>query len=218
MDKSIRNKYWLCFLVIGIVLVVDQVVKIWVKTHMQIGEDIPLIGNWCRLHFVENEGMAFGMAFGGSVGKFCLTLFRMLASVGILWFLIHLIKKNERNLLLLSLSLIFVGAVGNLVDSCFYGIIFNESYYNVAQMFPEEGGYAPFMFGRVVDMFYFPLIDSTWPEWMPFCGGKHWEFFNAIFNVADAAITIGVVLLIIDQLFFSPKSEEKEGEIEKLEV
>lgn len=217
MDKSVRNRYWLCFLVIGIVLVVDQIVKIMVKTHMQIGEDIPLIGNWCRLHFVENEGMAFGMAFGGKVGKFFLTLFRLLASGGILWLLIRLIKKNDRKLLLVSLSLIFVGAVGNLVDSCFYGLIFNESYYNVAQMFPQEGGYAPFMFGKVVDMFYFPLIDSTWPEWVPFFGGRHFEFFNAIFNVADAAITIGVFLMIIDQLFFAPKNEKKEGEIEKIE-
>lgn len=201
MNKETKQRYWLCFSIIGAVLVIDQIVKILVKTRMQIGEDIPLIGEWCRLHFVENEGMAFGMAFGGKIGKLLLSLFRLIASGLIMWYLVRLIKRNERIITLVSLSLIFVGAVGNLVDSCFYGLIFNESYYNLATMFPPEGGYAPFLFGRVVDMFYFPLFEFDWPSWMPFCGGKHFEFFNAIFNVADSAITIGVILLIIDVLF-----------------
>lgn len=220
MNKETKQRYWLCFSIIGAVLVIDQIVKILVKTRMQIGEDIPLIGEWCRLHFVENEGMAFGMAFGGKIGKLLLSLFRLIASGLIMWYLVRLIKRNERVITLVSLSLIFVGAVGNLVDSCFYGLIFNESYYNLATMFPPEGGYAPFLFGRVVDMFYFPLFEFDWPSWMPFCGGKHFEFFNAIFNVADSAITIGVILLIIDVLFIHeemPKlmnSEEPKAEKE----
>lgn len=210
MTESVRKKYWICFLIMGIVLVVDQVVKILVKTRMQIGEEIPLIGSWCCLHFIENEGMAFGMAFGGKVGKLILSLIRIAASAGIMWFLLRKIRKDGRMLLLVSLSLILVGAVGNLLDSCFYGIIFNESYYHVAEMFPAEGGYAPFLFGRVVDMFYFPIIDTTWPQWVPFVGGRPFQFFNAIFNVADSAITVGTVLLIIDQLFVKDKEVETE--------
>lgn len=205
-----KKKYWFCFLIIGFVLVVDQIVKIMVKTRMQIGEDIPLIGEWCRLHFVENEGMAFGMAFGGKIGKLILSLFRIVAAGAIMWYLIRLIKRNESTLTLTSLSLIFCGAVGNLIDSCFYGLIFNESYYQLATLFPAEGGYAPFLFGRVVDMFYFPLFEFDWPQWIPGLGGSHFEFFNAIFNVADAAITIGVILLLVDILFCRKESAQVE--------
>ena len=218
MKDTIKKKYWVCFLMIGLILVIDQVVKIWIKTHMHIGEEIALIGDWCLIHFIENEGMAFGMAFGGSVGKLILTLFRLVASGVIAWLLVRLIKKDSRWLLVLSVALIFVGAVGNLIDSCFYGLIFNESYYNVAELFPAGGGYAPLFFGKVVDMFYFPLIDTIWPNWMPFVGGEPFRFFNAIFNVADSAITIGVVLLIIDQLWGQknqPKLEETEAEGEE---
>lgn len=214
MDKDIKKRYWVSFLIIGIVLVVDQLVKVLVKTNMQIGEDIPLIGEWCRLHFVENEGMAFGMSFGGKVGKLLLSLFRLLASGAIMWYLLRLIKRKESMLVIVSLALIFVGAVGNLVDSCFYGLIFNESYFQVATMFPEGGGYGHFFMGRVVDMFYFPLIDTTWPEWMPFVGGNRFEFFNAIFNVADSAITIGVGLLLVNVIF----SKEKEAKFENSDV
>lgn len=211
---NIKKKAWLCAIIIAVVLIIDQVVKLWVKTHMQIGEEIPLIGDWCLLHFVENEGMAFGMKLGGSIGKLLLSLFRIVASAALMWFLVRLVRKNSRSLLLISLSLIFCGAVGNLIDSMFYGLIFNQSYYSVATPFPPEGGYAGFLYGRVVDMFYFPLIDTTWPEWMPFVGGNRFRFFNAIFNVADAAITIGVILLIIDQLFFAKEEKEENGEKE----
>lgn len=216
MDKKKTTR--LLIILSAAILVVDQVVKILVKTHMHLGEDIPLIGTWCHLHFVENEGFAFGTAIGGITGKYILTLFRIAASAFIAWLIAKYIREGQRKSLVLSLTLILAGALGNIIDSCFYGLIFNESYYNVATLFPPEGGYAPFLQGRVVDMFYFPLFEFDWPMWVPFLGGQHFEFFNAIFNVADATITIGVVWLLIDQLFISPKhtkSEKKENTTEE---
>ena len=211
MDQNRKNKYLIVWCLMGAILVIDQIVKILVKTHMHIGEEIPLIGNWCLLHFVENEGFAFGMKLGGSTGKIILTIFRLVASAGLLWFLIYKMKRGIRVPVAICLGLIIVGAVGNLIDSCFYGLIFNESYYNVAQLFPPEGGYAPLLQGRVVDMFYFPIIDTVWPEWVPFVGGEPLLFFNAIFNVADSAITIGTIWLIVDQLFFTKKESKNDG-------
>lgn len=202
-----KKQYILIFSLIAAILIIDQVVKLWVKTHMYIGEDIPLIGNWCRLHFVENQGFAFGMSVGGNAGKIVLSLFRLVASGAILWYLLHLVKKGIRTPLAVCLTLIFVGAVGNLIDSSFYGLIFNESLYNVAQLFPPEGGYAPMLQGRVVDMFYLPVIDTDLPSWVPIWGGEHFIFFNAIFNVADAAITIGSFWLIIDLLIQEGKKK-----------
>lgn len=197
---KVKKQSLIVAIVISVILIADQSLKIWVKTHMQIGEEIPLIGSWCRLHFVENVGMAFGMAFGGSVGKLLLTLFRIVASAAVMWAIVHYIRKGAKTLLIVSLALIFVGAVGNLVDCCFYGLVFSESYFSVARLFPTEGGYAPFLYGRVVDMFYFPLFHFRWPEWMPFVGGSYYEFFNAIFNIADASITVGIFTLLIHYL------------------
>ncbi|MBR3528069.1 MAG: lipoprotein signal peptidase [Bacteroidales bacterium] len=212
MNKTIKRKYWVCFSIIAVILLVDQAVKLWIKTHLAIGDEISLIGDWCKIHFVENEGMAFGFSFGGTFGKLLLSLIRLAASVFIIILLNRLIKKNAGWVMLVSLSLIFVGAVGNLVDCCFYGICFSESTFEqVAVLFPEGGGYGKFLFGKVVDMFYFPLCEWTWPSWMPWLGGRHAEFFNAIFNVADAAICVGVTGLVIDQLFFA-KSDDKVDE------
>lgn len=212
MEKQKKKQYTLIFSLMAAILVIDQIVKLWVKTHMQMGEEIPLIGDWCLLHFVENEGFAFGMSIGGSTGKIVLTLFRLVASGAILWFLLHQMKKGMRTGFAVAVALIFVGAVGNLIDSFFYGLIFNESIYQVASLFPAEGGYAPMLQGRVVDMFYFPLIDTTWPDWVPIVGGGRFVFFNAIFNVADSAITVGAFWLIIDQLFFAKKDEKNATE------
>ena len=215
MTKEKKNRLWLAVAIILAILIIDQVIKIFVKTHMMIGESIPVFGSWFQILFIENEGMAFGMHFGGSWGKILLSVFRLVASVGIAWGIVYLIKKNSRKFLLVSMSLIFAGAVGNIIDSCFYGLIFSESTYQVATMFPEEGGYAPFLFGKVVDMFYFPIIDTTLPDWVPIWGGQHFTFFNAIFNFADAAITIGIFMLVIDQIFSSKKDKKSSKENEK---
>lgn len=203
MNKTRQTR--LVVLLIAAIIIVDQVVKFLVKTNMQIGEEFNVIGSWFRIHFIENEGFAFGMALGGSTGKLVLTLFRVVASGAIVWLLVNMIRRGTRNSLVICTTLILAGALGNMIDSCFYGLVFNESYYQVASFFPPEGGYAPLFQGRVVDMFFFPIFAFDWPQWVPFVGGQHFEFFNAIFNVADSAITIGVIWLIIDQIFISPK-------------
>ena len=174
---------------------------------MEIGDSIPVLGNWFYLHFVENEGMAYGMTFGGSWGKLALSLFRLVAITAIGYYLVNIIKKKKHIALIVSISMIFAGAIGNMIDSAFYGLIFSESGpFTLAKIFPADGGYASFLHGKVVDMFYFPIIDTYWPQWVPFFGGDPLQFFRPVFNIADASITIGVLILVIFQKkFFPPK-------------
>ncbi len=178
---------------------------------MTLGEDFFVFGNWFIIHFTENEGMAFGMKFGGEFGKLLLSLFRILAIAAIGWYLYNLIKKKAKFGLIASISLIFAGAIGNIIDSAFYGLIFGEStYQSVAILFPESGGYGTFLHGKVVDMLYFPLIHGNYPDWIPFWGGGNFIFFRPVFNIADSSITIGVFLLIIFQKKFFKKAAKKE--------
>lgn len=183
------------------VLFADQALKIWIKTNMVLGQEY-VIFDWFIIHFTENVGMAFGMEFGGDYGKLALSLFRIVAIFGIGVYLFSVAKKGATNIVIVALSLVFAGALGNIIDSVFYGLIFSDSYSQLATIFPKEGGYAGILYGRVVDMFYFPLFEGVFPDWIPFVGGDRFLFFNAIFNVADAAITIGMALIILFQKQF----------------
>ncbi|PKP05816.1 MAG: lipoprotein signal peptidase [Bacteroidetes bacterium HGW-Bacteroidetes-5] len=196
-------------LLVVLLLVIDQIVKIWIKTNMTIGESIPVLGDWFQIYFIENNGMAFGMQFGGTFGKLVLTLFRMVLIGFIIYYVNKLVKERAPAGVLYGVALILVGAVGNVIDSIFYGVIFSESTYStMATIFPQGGGYAPLFFGKVVDMLYFPLIDTTLPDWVPFRGGEKFIFFRPIFNIADSCITIGVAyLLIFKRGFFATEKK-----------
>jgi signal peptidase II len=190
----------LVLLILLLVLLLDQGVKVWVKTHMYYGEEFGMLGSSRALiHFVENNGMAFGLSFGGRIGKLLLSLFRILA-VGLLGvYLIELLRRGSSRLRLAAFAFVQAGALGNIIDSVFYGVLFSESapYGRVAEFLPEGGGYESLFHGRVVDMFYFPLFYGVYPEWLPFVGGNAYLFFRPIFNVADVSITVGVVLLLL---------------------
>ncbi|MBW6498399.1 MAG: lipoprotein signal peptidase [Bacteroidales bacterium] len=198
------------WIVILLVLLIDQTLKILIKTNMTLGQSIPVLGNWFYLHFTENYGMAFGMEFSGEYGKLALSLFRIVALGFIGWYTHKLVKKDAPAGLLVCMGLIFAGALGNILDSAFYGLIFSESFfYQAAQMFPEGGGYATFLHGKVVDMFYFPIIRGFFPQWFPFWSGQEFVFFRPVFNVADAAITLGVfTMLIFQKRFFAFEKQE----------
>lgn len=186
-------------IVIFLVLLIDQISKIWIKTNMTIGESFPVLGDWFQIYFIENNGMAFGWEFGAEFGKIALGVFRLIAVALFFYLIYYLDKKKVKFGPLFGVSLITAGALGNIIDGMFYGMIFSESSFTqVATLFPDGGGYAGFMQGKVVDMLYFPLF--TFPEWVPFLGGQ--IFFSPIFNIADSAITIGFLYLIIFQWNF----------------
>ena len=184
------------FLTAFIILLADQALKIWIKTNMVLGQEFQVF-DWFIIHFTENNGMAFGMEFGGITGKILLTLFRIIVVLLAISYLRKIISPNFQSGTLVAIGLIIGGAIGNIIDSSFYGLIFNESYNNIASFFPESGGYAPFLQGKVVDMFYFPIINSHFPNWLPILGGEHFIFFRPVFNIADAGISVGIILILI---------------------
>jgi len=216
--KTNKEKLFWVLAIIVLVLLVDQASKFWIKTHMNYGEEFLILGqSWARIHFVENEGMAFGMSFGGMCGKIFLTLFRIFAALFLMYLIHTLLKVKERLGLLISLGLILAGALGNIIDSMFYGVLFSESsvYGNPAIFLPDSGGYSTFLMGKVVDMLYFPLFSFTWPEFIPIWGGSNFEFFKPVFNIADSAITIGVaMLLLFYRDFFVNENRKTETQIE----
>ena len=196
-----------------LILFLDQTLKIWIKTNMMLGDEIVIAKNWFIIHFVENNGMAFGLEFGNNIGKYFLSIFRLVAIGAIGWYITKLWKKEVPFGLIACFSLIMAGAIGNILDSTFYGLIFNESYGHVASLFPAGGGYSSFLQGRVVDMFYFPLISGHYPHWLPFVGGDDFIFFRPVFNTADSSITVGITLILIFYRKFFEEKAEKSGDI-----
>lgn len=187
-------------LVILLIVILDQILKIIIKTSLPLGATQPVIGKWFLLRFIENPGMAFGIDIPGKIGKPALTLFRILAATLIGLYLRSLILKNAPTGFVLCIAMIFAGALGNIIDSVFYGVIFSEStYFETARLFPHGGGYAPLLSGRVVDMLYFPIFENNYPDWFPFLHGQKFIFFRPIFNIADSSITIGVAAILIFQ-------------------
>ena len=192
-QQTARRGFLVTLIVMGILLI-DQLIKIWVKTNMTLHEQIEIL-SWFKIVFIENNGMAYGMELGS---KLALSLFRVVAISALAYYMVGLVKRQARLGYLVCLSMILAGAIGNLLDSMFYGLIFNaSSEFYTSYFVPFGSGYAPFLMGKVVDMFYFPLIVTTWPDWVPFVGGNPYVFFSPIFNFADASISVGVVLLLI---------------------
>jgi signal peptidase II len=200
------SKKKLAIATIIIAILVDQIIKIYVKTHYALGDGVSVF-SWFQIHFTENNGMAMGFEFGGKAGKLFLTLFRLVAVSAIMYWLIDNIKRNVHNAVIVAISLIFSGAIGNIIDSVFYGVVFDSSNHKVATLFADKP-YGDLFYGKVVDMFYFPLWQGALPEWIPFVGGDFFTFFQYIFNPADAFISVGVALLFIFSKQAFPKEEK----------
>lgn len=212
-------KYRHTLLLILLIIIADQWLKIYIKTHFYKGVPYKVIGDWFQLHFIENNGMAFGMKFSeGDVGKLILTTFRLVAVGFGFYVLKQLVNKKYSRGALICGSLILAGALGNLIDSMFYGLIFSESSYHIAKFVPFGQGYGKFMHGQVVDMLYFPLVETKMPEWMPLVGGKVLSFFDPVFNIADAAISTGVITLLVFQKKMIHKHTEAPKTIEQQEA
>jgi len=200
--------------IVFFILVLDQAVKFWIKTNMTLGQEFNVFGNWFIIHFTENPGMAFGFEFSGSYGKLILSLFRLIAITALIVYMYNITRHKVSKGVLISLSLVLAGAIGNMIDSAFYGLVFSSSsYFDVAQFLPPDGGYAPFLYGKVVDMLYFPVIEGNYPQWIPFLGGNEFQFFRPVFNISDSAITIGVIMMIIFQKQFFGKKETPLAEL-----
>jgi signal peptidase II len=199
---SLRNSVFL----IAIILIIDQFSKIYIKTNFVLGETVDVF-SWFKILFIENEGMAWGAKIPGHNGKLILTVFRIIVVCGIAYWLYDSSKKHCSNFLMVAVSLIFAGAVGNIIDSVFYGQLFSDSHYQLAEMFTDKP-YQKWFHGEVVDMLYFPLFEGTFPDWMPIWGGEHFKFFNAIFNVADVSISTGIGILFVfnKRAFAKPQS------------
>jgi signal peptidase II len=209
---------WMVVLLVLAILLIDQWLKIWVKTNMSLHESIEIF-SWFKISFIENNGMAFGMEIGS---KIFLSVFRMVAVAGLSYYIWLQLKEKARNGYVVLLTMILAGAIGNLIDCMFYGLIFNVSTpYNVAEFVSFGDGYAQFLMGRVVDMFYFPLIEATWPTWMPIVGGQDFVFFSPVFNFADSCVSVGIIALLIfyrkelSQISFQKKEQVNEGEQEQ---
>ncbi len=209
------------FLIIALIIIADQALKIWIKTGFPIGEVTRIMGmDWFRLHFIENPGMAWGMEIGGEWGKAVLTLFRFFAVIFGTWYLARIVKKGYTRGFIICASLIYAGALGNLIDSMFYGMIFDKgllydpvsesyvSYSGIAEF--SSNGYQSILYGNVVDMLYFPMVKTTWPDWVPYLGGQEFEFFSPIFNIADASISVGVITLLLFQKRFVRRTHPDE--------
>ena len=203
--------YYKPFLAIVFILLADQILKFWIKLNMTLGQEFRLLGDWAIIHFTENNGMAFGMEFGGEAGKLALTLFRIAAVSMIGYGVVYLIKNKYHRGLILNVALIFAGALGNIIDSSFYGLLFSEStYFEAAKLLPDRAAYAGLFHGKVVDMFYFPIIQGIIPTWFPIWGGEDFVFFRPVFNIADAAISIGVIsILIFQKRYFKEERVEE---------
>jgi signal peptidase II len=199
------------------IIFIDQASKIWVKTHMMEGQEIQMIGHWAKIHFVENPGMAFSIELPGKFGKLLLSIFRIIAIGFLFYLLIDFIKKDKPKGLIYCGAAILAGALGNLIDSAFYGIIFTDSYFRIAEIFPEKG-YAGFLEGYVVDMLWFPIVRGIIPTWSPIWQNEPFEFFRPVFNIADAAITVSVFIIIIFQQKFFPADEEVSTESENQDL